>query len=112
MGAAETKHLMRVAFDGVLPEKIRTRWNKQGFLPPQSEWFRNGLGEWAKEIINGRPFVERGYWRADWWWKVMQRMDAGEDHLAWTIWKPLIAEAWREHFVNRIATQPTVRVFA
>ena len=112
MGAAETKHLLRVAFDGVLPEKIRTRWNKQGFLPPQSEWFRNGLSDWAKEIINGRPFVERGYWRADWWGKVMQRMDAGEDHLAWTIWKPLIAEAWREHFVNRIATQPTVRVFA
>jgi asparagine synthase (glutamine-hydrolysing) len=44
MGGAETKRLLRESLAGILPEKIRTRWNKQGFVPPQVDWFRGALG--------------------------------------------------------------------
>ncbi len=35
MGGAQTKRLLREAMRGILPEPVRLRWNKQGFLPPQ-----------------------------------------------------------------------------
>ena len=35
MGEIQTKRLLRESMRGILPEPIRTRWNKQGFNPPQ-----------------------------------------------------------------------------
>ena len=101
MGDAQTKRLLRDAMAGVLPETIRTRWNKQGFLPPQADWFRNGLRAWAAETIASDAFRQRGIWNDAWWRRVLARLEAGEANLAWSLWKPLIGEAWFAHVVDR-----------
>ena len=41
MGEIQTKRLLRESMRGILPEPIRTRWNKQGFNPPQDLWFQS-----------------------------------------------------------------------
>jgi len=43
-----TKHILREAMKGVLPEEIRKRRDKVGFDTPQDEWFRMPL--WQKRI--------------------------------------------------------------
>lgn len=106
MGDAETKRLLRRAMKGVLPEAIRTRWNKQGFLAPQTSWFQNELLPLAEETISSRGFAERGYWNVGWWKSCLKRFKSGETALASTLWQPVIAEAWRAHFVDRIALAP------
>ena len=108
MGNTETKHLLRSGLNGILPEKIRTRWNKQGFLPPQDDWLRGALLPLAKEIFDGQAFAKRGIWRVNWWRAALARLESGEDHLAWTVWKPVIAELWRWHFVERVRGMPQV----
>ncbi len=100
MGNAQTKRLLRDAMEGILPNVIRKRWNKQGFLPPQDSWFADGLGNLAREILDSAAFRERGYWDLDWWQGVVKRLAAGENHLAWLLWKPVISEAWHQHFVD------------
>ena len=112
MGEAQTKRLLRTAMKDVLPEPIRTRWNKQGFLPPQDSWFTNGLGELARATVESLSFRERGYWDVDWWRQVLARLAAGEIHLAWVLWKPVIAEAWQQHFVEEVGCRERVDIFA
>jgi asparagine synthase (glutamine-hydrolysing) len=34
---------------------------------------------------------------------MLDRVEAGELALGWTIWQPFVIEAWRRHFLNRIA---------
>ncbi len=112
MGGAETKHLLRGAMSGILPEKIRTRWNKQGFVPPQADWFAGSLGGAVRTIIEDPNFGGTGFWRAHWWRAVLARFERGETHLAGVLWRPFMEQAWRRHFVARIARQPVLPVFA
>ncbi len=111
MGNGETKRLLRHAMRDVLPDDIRTRWNKQGFRPPQEAWFAGALQGLVRETLTGVDFQNRGYWNAKWWQSALARFDGGEGHLAWTLWKPIIAEAWQKHFVERLKTEPRVPVF-
>ena len=102
MGNIETKHLLRQSMSGVLPDQIKTRWNKQGFLPPQGEWFRGRLMNLISDVIGQRQFSERGYWETNWWEKTVKRFKAGESHLASPLWKLFISEMWRIYFVDRL----------
>ncbi len=112
MGEAQTKRLLRRAMTKILPEQIRIRWNKQGFLPPQEHWFSQGLQKIANETISDKRFQERSYWNVAWWQKCLDRFNNGESHLAWTLWRPVISEAWQTKFVDRARSLPTIKVFA
>ncbi len=111
MGGAETKRLLRGAMKRTLPEPLRTRWNKQGFVPPQAAWFKSSLGEHVREIINGQEFENSGMWRKNWWISVLDRFSAGETHLASMLWRPVIEQAWRIHFLDRINSAKKIAVF-
>ena len=111
MGNAETKRLLRRAMSDVLPNAISKRWNKQGFLPPQDIWFRSELLTSVKEVFRGRAFAERGWWNVGWWNGTLDRFERGEDHLAWTLWKPFITESWMDLFVTSLATRKKQAVF-
>ena len=108
MGEAQTKYLLREAMRGVLPEKVRTRWNKQGFLPPHAQWLRGGLQDIADEVFGSSDFAQSPLWEADWWRRIVQRMNRGEDALAVQLWKPFISEMWLRKFVERARKLPRV----
>ena len=91
---------------------MRTRWNKQGFRPPQEDWIRGPLLNWVEEMIVSRSFIERGLWNVSWWRQVMRRLRGGELPLAWDIWRPAICEAWYQYFVDRASEMPQLSVFA
>ncbi|MBT4219613.1 MAG: asparagine synthase (glutamine-hydrolyzing) [Rhodospirillaceae bacterium] len=108
MGEAQTKRLLREAMRGVLPEPIRTRWNKQGFLPPQADWLRGELFDVAEDLFNSPSFITNSIWDASWWQGALGRLRAGEGGLATALWKPFISELWTRHFVERVKAQPRV----
>jgi asparagine synthase (glutamine-hydrolysing) len=111
MGNAETKRLLRGAMQNIMPVPIRTRWNKQGFRPPQEAWFSGALKQLAQGTFESGAFRQRGYWNTKWWQSAWARFNAGQEHLAWTLWKPIIAESWQTHFVDRLKSEPRVSVF-
>ncbi|MDA0239277.1 MAG: asparagine synthase (glutamine-hydrolyzing) [Proteobacteria bacterium] len=112
MGGAETKRLLRRSLDGILPEKIRLRWNKQGFLPPHADWFRDGLLDDTRATIESTDFQTSEIWRAGWWKDVLKRFQGGETHLATMLWRPYYEDAWRRHFLRRVEQQPKHPIFA
>jgi asparagine synthase (glutamine-hydrolysing) len=108
MGDSQTKRLLREAMKGILPEPVRTRWNKQGFLPPQDLWFAQGLAVEAEKVIEDPSFAAAGCWNVGWWRSAVKRLKAGEGHLAWVLWRPLMIEGWRRHFLGRVTAEPPV----
>ena len=112
MGGAQTKRLLREGLRGILPEAIRTRWNKQGFLPPQEQWFGDRLLDHADAVFAEPSFAQCGLWDAGWWRSAASRLRRGETHLAWVLWRPVFAEAWRTHFIDRLAATPKISIFA
>ena len=104
MGEVQTKRLLRESMRGILPEGVRTRWSKQGFLPPQELWFQSPrFLELARNVIESDGFRQSGLWRAGWWSKALRRLEAGERSLNATLWSPVIIELWRDHFVRPLA---------
>lgn len=111
MGNAETKRLLREAMRGILPEEVRTRWNKQGFVPPQDLWFRGALGDLAEATVNDPAFGSEGLWDRRWWQGALRRFRAGESALAAALWRPVMEQAWRRHFLARARAMPKHPVF-
>jgi len=112
MGDTQTKRLIRESMKGIMPERVRTRWNKQGLFPPQDEWFRTGLIELVEAIVSERSFAETGIWNVDWWRRVLRRFKSGESGLGPVLWAPLMADGWQRHYVDRIRNQSKISCFS
>ena len=78
----------------------------------QVNWFRSELLTAVKEVVRGRAFIERGWGNVGWGNRTLDRFERGENHLAWTLWKPFIAEAWMDRFVTSLAIGEKQAVFA
>ena len=103
MGEAQTKRILRKSLARYLPEKIQTRWNKQGFLPPQVQWFSDGpLLEMVSDVFASQSFRQDTYWDVKWWDSVLKRVRAGDRALANSLWMPFIISEWKTHFVKRV----------
>src|SRR5207249_6109379 len=46
-----TKAVLREALDGVLPDEVRWRVDKMGFVTPEDIWFRTSLREMTRDIL-------------------------------------------------------------
>jgi asparagine synthase (glutamine-hydrolysing) len=105
MGGIQTKRLMREGLAPYIPEAIRTRWNKQGFLPPQAHWLSGGgaLLPVARDLLESRSFREDPIFDWKWWGPVVQRAAAGDKDAGQQLWRPFIYQAWRETFLARVA---------
>jgi asparagine synthase (glutamine-hydrolysing) len=55
-----TKHLLRLATRGLLPEETRTRIKKTGWNAPAHIWFSGKGRDALMDLIGSRAFRERG----------------------------------------------------
>ena len=101
MGEVQTKRLLRESMRGILPEAIRTRWNKQGFRPPQDLWFKSpALLRQVRESFESSQFKSSPFWIASWWNQALDRVEQGQLGLGWTLWQPFMVEKWKQHFLE------------
>jgi len=56
-----TKVVLRNAMKSILPEEVRNRKDKMGFVTPEGIWFRTNLKTQIREIISSKSFRERGF---------------------------------------------------
>ena len=101
MGDVQTKRPIREGLREFLPEAIATRWNKQGFRPPQDLWFTSpAFLELMHDTLSSTSFRESEIWDQKWWLKVLDRIRGGELGLGWNLWQPFIHEMWKTHFLK------------
>ncbi len=105
MGDAQTKRLLREAMRGILPEPVRTRWRKQGFLPPTADWLKGPLLPLLESTIEDPSFRRSSFWNPRWWAGALGRFKTGDASLASGLWKVLATERWRRSFLERVGRQ-------
>lgn len=96
-----TKAILRESMRGIIPETIRTRIDKMGFVTPEDVWFREVLKEQVLEVLNSKSFAARGYFNVDEAKKMFERHFKGEINLSSTIWRWVNSELWFRKFIDR-----------
>lgn len=98
-GFFEGKYILKKTLKNILPKEILYR-PKQGFSPPISGWFRGPLEKYAKEILLGKEFLNRGLFRKEeverlfYLNKTSQELDYSK-----RFWSLLFLEHWfRQYF--------------
>jgi asparagine synthase (glutamine-hydrolysing) len=95
-----TKHLLRVAMRGMLPEETRTRVKKTGWNAPAHVWF-SGVGlEVVQDLTHSRVFRERGIYDVEQVWRLIDEHDEivssgrlEENHMMF-LWQLVNLEMW------------------
>ncbi len=95
------KVILRRSMQGILPEEVRNRLDKMGFVTPEEVWFRTTLKKDIHEIISSKSFAERGYFDVG---KVKNAFDEycrGKANLRLPLWRWVNLELWLRTFVDQ-----------
>lgn len=99
METAEGKQVLRKAMERFLPAEY-TRQKKQGFSPPDANWYRGPSMDYIKEILldprtRGRPWFDQAFVG-----KALEEHFSGRDNHRLLIWSLLSVEWLQRHFVD------------
>jgi asparagine synthase (glutamine-hydrolysing) len=62
IGGGVTKRVLRMAMQGLVPDAIRLRTNKIGFVSPVNAWTRGTLNTWLRDLCASRSFLDSEVW--------------------------------------------------
>ena len=96
-----TKVILRNAMRGTIPEEIRNRMDKMGFVTPEGVWLRTILRDQICEIITSKSFADRGYFNVK---KVKKGFDEhceGKIDINLAIWRCMNLELWLRTFIDK-----------
>lgn len=102
-----TKHLLRKAMQGILPEETRTRIKKTGWNAPAHLWFATSARESLLDLVRSKKFRERGIYRIP----EVERLIAEhcdivqsgrneENHMMF-LWQLVNLELWFQRYIDR-----------
>lgn len=95
-----TKHLLREAMCGVLPEETRTRVKKTGWNAPAHVWFSGAGLESLLDLVHSQSFCERGIYNVEEVCRLIEEHDhivstarPVENHMMF-LWQLVNLELW------------------
>ena len=83
-----------------LPDKVRLRQDKMGFVTPEDIWFRKEFKKQIYDIINSKSFRNRGFFDLDNLNKNLKMHMSGKINISFTIWRWINLELWLRKFFN------------
>lgn len=95
-----TKAILRDAFVGVLPEGVRTRKDKMGFVAPERVWLAQELQSWAHELVTSPSFQSRAYFAVPQIQQALADHQAGKRDLSKLAWRWLNLELWLRQLID------------
>jgi len=102
-----TKVALRAAIKGLVPESVRCRGDKMGFVTPEECWMKEELRPFMLDIFSSESFKARSYWDADAVLVDYQAFLAGAAPYSPEIWRIACTELWlRTFFDTSAATAP------
>jgi asparagine synthase (glutamine-hydrolysing) len=104
-----TKKVLRDAIKGIVPESIRCRRDKVGFVTPEEVWMRDILRPFVLGVLGADTFRARPYWDADAVMKNYQEFLEGKSAYSPEVWRIVCAELWlRKFFDVRTGSSGTI----
>jgi asparagine synthase (glutamine-hydrolysing) len=89
-----TKVIFREAMKGIIPEKIRMRRDKMGFVTPEEVWMKTVLKDWVIDILTSESFKNRKYWNADKVLKEFEDVFREKEKYTSDLWRYVCLELW------------------
>jgi asparagine synthase (glutamine-hydrolysing) len=96
-----TKNILREAMKGKLPESVRMRRDKMGFVTPAKFWFRTGMKDYLYGVFDSGEFKKRGIFDTGEVKKALNSHFEGKNDYSFTIWSWLNLELWHRTFIDR-----------
>ena len=98
--ALTTKHILRKAMRGVLPEEVLSQ-PKAGFAAPTDYWLAHDLREMTDDLLATDRIRERGLFRPEAVQRLIREHRSGRHDWAMQIWQFLTLELWMQNFLDR-----------
>ena len=96
-----TKHVLREAMKGILPNAIRMRRDKIGFGTPQDEWYRTEIFQkYIWDLIRSDSFASRNVIDAPKTHEMYRKHLEKKGNYAKEIWKWIHLENWYRQFID------------
>ena len=95
-----TKIALRNAIRGIVPESIRCRMDKMGFVTPEEVWMKEALRPFALELLSSGEFHARPYWDADAVVRNYLSFLEGKSTYSPEIWRIICTELWLRKFFD------------
>jgi asparagine synthase (glutamine-hydrolysing) len=111
IGVGYTKRVLREAMRGILPEPIRLRTKKIGYVSPMESWARGALKPWLLDLSASRAFLESALWNGPMVRAAVERAADGKASIG-PVWPILNAYVLEQSFKARardITTSTTAR---
>jgi asparagine synthase (glutamine-hydrolysing) len=93
-----SKFVLREAMADVLPEGVRQRTDKMGFVTPQDRWLRETLRPQLEDMFRTRAFEQRGYWDPPRLRTAYREYCDGRRQLGSSVWRWVSLELWHQRF--------------
>lgn len=95
-----TKIVLRNAMENIIPEKVRSRMDKMGFVTPQEVWFRTECASQVNEILKSDSFRQRPYFKPDAVWKYYKAFQKDVIGNSSFLWRCINLELWMRQFID------------
>jgi asparagine synthase (glutamine-hydrolysing) len=96
----ETKSVLRRALDDLLPQSVRERRDKLGFVTPEARFMRGALGELTADVFASRSFRERGFVDSAAAGRRLAAHMRGEIDAGMELWRALNLELWARRLLD------------
>jgi asparagine synthase (glutamine-hydrolysing) len=97
-----TKRVLREGLRGVLPETIRVRMSKLGFVTPEEHWMREEAPEKFRQAVCDAVAASQGVLRPD-ALRLADDVIAGRRAFDFTVWRMISFAAWMKRFQVALA---------
>ncbi|AGB01284.1 asparagine synthase (glutamine-hydrolyzing) [Methanoregula formicica] len=107
-----TKTCLRHAIKGIVPESIRCRMDKMGFVTPEEVWMKEDLRPFILQVLSQDTFRMRPYWDAGAVIRDYLAFLEGKSPYSPEIWRIVNTELWLQKFFDQrpaLATNSRIR---
>lgn len=100
---ATTKRVLREGMTGILPDMIRTRMDKMGFVTPEEVWVRNEAPDLFRVELRKSIDATHGIINAK-ALDYLERVISGTENFSFVLWRMISFGRWMERFQVRLST--------
>ena len=93
-----TKYVLRQAIRGLVPDAVRCRMDKMGFVTPEEVWMKGELASRILELFSTHEFAGRPYWDAERVLENYREFLDGRSAYSTEFWRIACAEMWLRQF--------------
>ena len=92
--AGRSKVVLREAMRGIIPEAIRERRDKMGFVAPEPVWLRGGATDWFRQGVEAALDLAPDFFHADAARRLVNDMAGGQRGFSSDVWHILCLGRW------------------